>query len=575
MEKRLEADSSTSTRALDYTYDAIGRLTREGSTSNVNSAESYTWVYGYDRAGNRTVKWNGAIEYWRDYAYDANDRLTQEVYGGIDYTEQVDYGYDANGSLISRDRSYSNSGEYVGEREQTNEERTYGHDLRNRLVSFEATELRETDPEFDGFSLTRTTETAATYTYHHDGIRVGSDTSTTVTDHTTNPDTVTPTTDERVFLVDGTNPTGYAQVLEEKATPSSSPTVTYVIGDDVIGQANSSGTLAYLVYDGHGSTRLLTTATGTITERYAFDAFGLGLAHNPGTTGTDFLFAGEQLDSGLGQYYLRARYYDQSVGRFSSFDDFEANASEPTHLHKYLYAGSNPVGAIDPSGYDFSALSAQAATSIQNIIASTYLIAATAFLATARGVADGLTANQILVGFYVDWLLEPVDVVVETTAAFIDLTQKGYVFVMTRTGLYEAEPPSSQEHSQASLAGPAFGTFLLGLYNRVRRPASIYEAHHLNQRGVWRDHLPENSASISLTKDQHRTVEREMRAFYAEARRSDRTPTVNQYNDAMEAALRKAVNDPNAVRQAVKLMKAEQLGAGFPGTKFIPRVRLR
>lgn len=70
-----------------------------------------------------------------------------------------------------------------------------------------------------------------------------------------------------MFLVDANNPTGYQQVLEEKGTTASSPQVTYVIGDDVLAQANGAGTLAYLVYDGHGSTRLLTTAAAAILAR--------------------------------------------------------------------------------------------------------------------------------------------------------------------------------------------------------------------------------------------------------------------------------------------------------------------
>ncbi|MGB7160103.1 MAG: RHS repeat-associated core domain-containing protein, partial [Tepidisphaeraceae bacterium] len=368
VETRLESGGNTTTRTIDYEYDAVGRLTRESSSSNGDYAENYNWVYGYDRAGNRTIKWNGAIEYWREYAYDANDRLTQEVYGGIDYSETIDYSYDANGSLIGRDRYFYTAGDYDLEREQTNEERTYGYDLRNRLVSFDATELREIDPEFDGWTLIETDTTAA-YAYDHAGIRVGSDVTTTVTDHTTDPATVATTTDNKLFLVDGANPTGYAQVLEEKGTPSSSPSVTYVIGDDVIGQANSSGTLAYLVYDGHGSTRLLTTAAGAISERYSYDAFGVALAQNPATPGTDLLYAGEQFDAGLGQYYLRARYYDQSAGRFSSFDAYEGTASDPGTLHKYQYGNANPVYFIDPSGHTF----AQVAVGVGAVLAITGL----------------------------------------------------------------------------------------------------------------------------------------------------------------------------------------------------------
>jgi len=35
-------------------------------------------------------------------------------------------------------------------------------------------------------------------------------------------------------------------------------------------------------------------------------------------------------------------------------DAFEAPSSDPTHLHKYLYAGANPIVSVDPNGSDFS-----------------------------------------------------------------------------------------------------------------------------------------------------------------------------------------------------------------------------
>lgn len=38
------------------------------------------------------------------------------------------------------------------------------------------------------------------------------------------------------------------------------------------------------------------------------------------------------------------------MGRFTTRDSFEGNVAEPLSLHKYLYAHSNPVNLVDPSG---------------------------------------------------------------------------------------------------------------------------------------------------------------------------------------------------------------------------------
>jgi RHS repeat-associated protein len=61
-------------------------------------------------------------------------------------------------------------------------------------------------------------------------------------------------------------------------------------------------------------------------------------------------YRGEQYDSDLGLYYLRARYYNPSTGRFLSRDPEDGNEFDPKTLHKYLYAGGDPVNGIDPRG---------------------------------------------------------------------------------------------------------------------------------------------------------------------------------------------------------------------------------
>src|ERR1035438_5862530 len=61
-------------------------------------------------------------------------------------------------------------------------------------------------------------------------------------------------------------------------------------------------------------------------------------------------YRGEQYDSDLGLYYLRARYYNPATGRFLSRDPLDGNTIDPTSLHKYLYANGDPVNGIDPRG---------------------------------------------------------------------------------------------------------------------------------------------------------------------------------------------------------------------------------
>jgi RHS repeat-associated protein len=92
------------------------------------------------------------------------------------------------------------------------------------------------------------------------------------------------------------------------------------------------------------------TAPGA-TVSYEYDAFGNEFTVS-GSTPNEMMYRGEQFDSDLGLYYLRARYYNPLTGRFLSRDPLDGLPWDPKTLHKYLYVGSNPVNNVDPSGKD-------------------------------------------------------------------------------------------------------------------------------------------------------------------------------------------------------------------------------
>lgn len=51
-----------------------------------------------------------------------------------------------------------------------------------------------------------------------------------------------------------------------------------------------------------------------------------------------------------GMQYLRARYYAPSTGRFISRDVWQGDPMQPMGYNLWLYAYSNPVMYVDPSG---------------------------------------------------------------------------------------------------------------------------------------------------------------------------------------------------------------------------------
>jgi RHS repeat-associated protein len=157
------------------------------------------------------------------------------------------------------------------------------------------------------------------------------------------------------YLVeDDVNPTGYPQVVDEIV--NGAVTRQYAYGLQRISEnlspvvtGNSTWTPSFYNYDGFGSVRQLTNSAGVVTDEYEYDAFGNSFT-KVGTTPNNYLYRGEQYDADLGLYYLRARYYNPSTGRFLSRDPEDGHNWDPRSLHKYLYANGDPVDLKDPTG---------------------------------------------------------------------------------------------------------------------------------------------------------------------------------------------------------------------------------
>ena len=249
----------------DYTLDATGRRTGVAEQDGRDTRYTYDLLYRltteiitdpnkpthqasytYDAVGNRI---QGVIDgVTTAYTYDANDRLLQQ--GGTQYS------YDANGNLLSTTVDGLTT-EYV-------------YDSKNKLISAD------------------TADGALAFSYNADGIRTGKTRAGVATQ----------------YVVDSNR--DYAQVLVESDGANK---VFYAYGDDLLSQRRAGADYFYH-YDGLGSTRALSDATGSITDTYDYESFGT-LLNKTGETANDYLFTGEQYDQGLGQYYLRARYYDQ------------------------------------------------------------------------------------------------------------------------------------------------------------------------------------------------------------------------------------------------------------------------
>jgi RHS repeat-associated protein len=126
----------------------------------------------------------------------------------------------------------------------------------------------------------------------------------------------------------------------------------------------------YPTADPLGSTRLVTSATGTETSCHDYLPFGEEIPSGldgrgscySATDSVTHKFTGKERDAETGDSsatqaadYFEARYLSGTIGRFASPDPVfftPERVHDPQQLNRYAYVRNNPLRLIDPSGED-------------------------------------------------------------------------------------------------------------------------------------------------------------------------------------------------------------------------------
>ncbi len=296
-----------------YEYDGLKRLTSESVTTG-NTTDTYT--YKYDDYGNRAeMAVTGSENYTTVYSYndsqgkykallmsESKTSADEKPLPGFTTTaEKTTYTYDKNGSQLTKTTS---------EKTETN---TYN--AVNQLVGFT-----------DG-------ETTASYAYNASGLRY---------EKTVDGETVHHVWDGSQQII--------ADVVESQFYEAN----CYIRGTNLVAtyhyRNGAKSDYTYYVQNAHGDVVNLTDADGAVTKTYHYDAFGVELDLTTGDVNV-FRYCGEYFDTETGTVYLRARYYQAAIGRFTQRDSVTGELTDPLSLNLYTYCANNPIVYFDPSGH--------------------------------------------------------------------------------------------------------------------------------------------------------------------------------------------------------------------------------
>ena len=310
----MDKNGKSTKKTAAYTYDMLGRITRETKTGREDI--SYTYDANNNRKqmtiGNKTTA----------YQYNKNDELlrTDTLHTDTEKNDVVIYKNDKNGNRLAtvnrseipaeaKDTSYIDVDVTLGDN-QLNDNVVNHYNALNQLTE------------------TLTKNYKVSFTYDAEGLRTGK----------------TVNGEKTIYVWDGD------QVVME-LSKGGAVQKRYIRGNDLVYADKGENTeKTYYVTDMHGNVVQLLDESGNVTKTYEYDSFGNEVKpekkdENP------YRYCGEYYDKETEEVYLRARYYEPSVGRFITRDTYTGESDEPLSLHLYTYCENDGVNAWDPSGH--------------------------------------------------------------------------------------------------------------------------------------------------------------------------------------------------------------------------------
>ncbi|MCR8843748.1 hypothetical protein NQ117_08615 [Paenibacillus sp. SC116] len=328
---------------VDGTYNNVNQLKQLNILSGGNQPAK---TISYDHLANgQLAKQTYGNAFTTDYQYEDMKlkKLNHARDGAAQNTFQ--YGYDLVGNITERnENSYITNFSYTPLNQiQTSSEfnETYSYDERyNRETLDSSRELPDKDVQYEYDKKNRLTKVTGdhnpvTYSYTGEGLLYER-----VENNVKNRyyyDANKLLLAEAVVGADGKAKIKYVYL--------------YDLNGKLIGRQDAATSqLQYYQLNGHGDVVAIVDETGKKLNEYRYDIWGLPLEEKE-TVPNILKYSGEYWDKTTGLQYLRARWYDPSMGRFISEDTYEGEQGNPLSLNLYTYVENNPLNFIDPSGH--------------------------------------------------------------------------------------------------------------------------------------------------------------------------------------------------------------------------------
>lgn len=343
--------------------DNLGRITERKITSSNSTLNSYYsfnklrvseettitgehYNYNYDDVGNiSTITSNNRNE---AFTYDNLGRLTRYNHNNNEFEE--DFVYDSNGDIESITKKVNNVITDTLNFSYCDDRLEYVRDSNNNIIKYIS--YNEDNPFYPTSMTILGSEKVLnwrgkrlvsvgnniTYCYNDEGIRIGK---------------ITPN-ENTTFIIENSN------IISMTKTISN-------ISHRIDFNYDHNGMLFGLRYNNHdyfyvrdilGNILGVVNSNGNYIVKYSYTAFGecskqiqTGFENDFIANNNPFVYKGYYLDEETGFYYLKSRYYDPTICRFISPDDFTYLDEESLiGINLYAYCNNNPIMYVDENG---------------------------------------------------------------------------------------------------------------------------------------------------------------------------------------------------------------------------------